>query len=75
MTSAPGHPLAPVRLELTIELARAFGLFAAPGVSSAPAADAEVELVHIRPYIAAVRRCSAGRCSTRVSEEGTNTLS
>jgi acetoin utilization deacetylase AcuC-like enzyme len=54
-----GHPLAPVRLELTIELARAFGLFAAAGVSverPAPATDAELELVHIRPYIAAVRR-------------------
>ena len=28
-----GHPLAPVRVELTIELARAFGVFAAAGVS------------------------------------------
>jgi acetoin utilization protein AcuC len=26
-----GHPLAPARLELTIELARAFGLFEAAG--------------------------------------------
>jgi acetoin utilization protein AcuC len=54
-----GHPLAPVRLELTIELARAFGLFAAAGVSverPAPATDAELELVHTRAYIAAVRR-------------------
>jgi acetoin utilization protein AcuC len=55
-----GHPLAPVRLELTIELARAFGLFAAAGVSvkrPAPATDAELGLVHIQPY----RRGAAGR--------------
>ena len=54
-----GHPLAPVRPELTIERARAFGLFAAAGVSverPAPATDAELELVHIGPYIAAMRR-------------------
>ena len=28
-----GHPLAPVRVELTIELARAFGLLEEPGVA------------------------------------------
>jgi hypothetical protein len=61
-----------------MKMGRAFGLLAAAGVSverPPPATDAELELVHIRPYIAAVRRCSAGRCSTRVPEEGTNTLS
>ncbi len=55
----PGHPLAPVRVELTVELARAFGLFEAPGVSvAAPAmaTDAQVGLVHDAEYIAAVRR-------------------
>ena len=55
----PGHPLAPVRVELTIELARAFGLFAETGVSvgqPAPATDAELELVHDPRYIAAVRQ-------------------
>ena len=31
----PEHPLAPVRVELTIELARAFGLLTAAGVSVA----------------------------------------
>jgi acetoin utilization protein AcuC len=31
----PEHPLAPVRVELTIALARAFGLLDAPGVSVA----------------------------------------
>ena len=54
-----GHPLAPVRVELTIELARAFGLFAVAGVSverPVPATDAELELVHDPRYIAGVRR-------------------
>jgi acetoin utilization protein AcuC len=55
----PGHPLAPVRVELTVELARAFGVLTAPGVTvaaPAPATDAELELVHRPDYIAAVRR-------------------
>src|SRR5580693_8674486 len=54
----PGHPLAPVRVELTVELARAFGVLSAPGVTVArpdPASDAELELVHDPRYIAAVR--------------------
>jgi len=57
-----GHPLAPVRVELTIELARSFGLFAAAGVSverPAPATDGQLETVHLRRYVAAVRQ--AGR--------------
>jgi acetoin utilization protein AcuC len=55
----PGHPLAPIRVELTIELARAFGVLSLAGVSVAapdPATDAELELVHDPAYIAAVRR-------------------
>ena len=50
-----GHPMAPARVELTIELARAFGLFAEAGVSvesPVAATDAELELVHDRRYIA-----------------------
>ena len=57
-----GHPLAPVRVELTMALARAFGLFDQAGVTVSrpvPASDAELELVHDPHYIAAVRR--AGR--------------
>jgi len=57
----PGHPLAPVRVELTIELARAFGVLSLAGVSvAAPdaATDAELELVHDPAYIAAVRQAS-----------------
>jgi acetoin utilization protein AcuC len=55
----PGHPLAPVRVELTMELARSFGVLSGPGVEvTAPgaASDAELELVHRPDYIAAVRR-------------------
>jgi acetoin utilization protein AcuC len=55
----PGHPLAPVRVELTMELARAFGVLTEPGVDVAapgPATDAELELIHDPDYIAAVRR-------------------
>jgi acetoin utilization protein AcuC len=54
----PDHPLAPVRVELTIALTRAFGLLDAPGVSVVapePATGAELEFVHDRQYIAAVR--------------------
>ena len=55
----PGHPLAPVRVELTMELARAFGVLTAAQVGVAapsPATDAELELVHDPGYIAVVRR-------------------
>jgi acetoin utilization protein AcuC len=55
----PGHPLAPVRVELTMALARAMGVFDTPGVSTAvpqPAGEELLELVHDGSYIAAVRR-------------------
>ena len=57
----PGHPLAPVRVELTMQLAHEFGLWKLPGVTVAdpvPAADADLELVHDARYIAAVRSAS-----------------
>jgi acetoin utilization protein AcuC len=57
----PGHPLAPVRLELTMELARTLGVLAAAEVSvepSASATDAELELIHDPRYIAAVRQAA-----------------
>ena len=57
----PGHPLAPVRLELTMQLAHEFGLWDEPGVTvaaPAPATDADLELVHEARYIAAVRTVS-----------------
>jgi acetoin utilization protein AcuC len=52
------HPLAPVRVELPMSLARAFGVLDRPGVSLVPvrsADDALLELVHDPGYIAAVR--------------------
>src|SRR6516165_4325026 len=58
----PGHPLAPVRVALTVELARQLGVLSAPSVtmvSPPPATDAELATVHDDDYIAAVRQ--AGR--------------
>jgi acetoin utilization protein AcuC len=55
----PGHPLAPVRVELTMALARAFGLLDADSVTVAapePASQEQLELVHDPAYIDAVRR-------------------
>ena len=57
----PGHPLAPVRVELTMRLAHEFGLWSQPGVTlaaPAPAGDADLRLVHDAPYIAAVEAIS-----------------
>ncbi len=58
----PGHPMSPLRLRLTMELARAFGLAGLDGVSievPAAATDAELKLVHDRVYIDLVRLAGA----------------
>jgi acetoin utilization protein AcuC len=52
----PGHPLAPVRVELTMALAAALGVLPADLSGFAPATDDELSLVHDPAYIAAVRR-------------------
>jgi acetoin utilization protein AcuC len=55
----PGHPLAPVRVELTMALAREFGVLELPSVSLlAPvsARQEELEFVHDPGYIEAVRQ-------------------
>lgn len=55
----PGHPLAPVRVELTMALAEELGLFDAEAVTrikSEPASDEELLLAHTAEYIEAVRR-------------------
>jgi acetoin utilization protein AcuC len=55
----PGHPLAPVRVELTIALARQLGVLGRPEVTllvPAPAQMAELELAHDADYIGAVRQ-------------------
>jgi acetoin utilization protein AcuC len=61
----PGHPLAPIRVELTFALAAAFGVLGEDGVdvvAPAPATEAELELIHDPAYIDAVR---AGRANSR----------
>lgn len=58
----PGHPLAPVRVELTVALAQAFGVLAEPGVfvkAPAAASNAQLELIHDPHYITAVRTGAA----------------
>jgi acetoin utilization protein AcuC len=58
----PGHPLAPVRVALTMELARQLGVLSEPSVtmvSPPPATDAELATAHDDDYIEAVRQ--AGR--------------
>ncbi|MGO9783041.1 MAG: acetoin utilization protein AcuC, partial [Streptosporangiaceae bacterium] len=57
----PGHPLAPVRVELTMRLAHEFGLWDQPGVTVAapvPATGADLELVHETRYVEAVEAVS-----------------
>ena len=57
----PGHPLAPVRVELTMRLAHEFGLWDQPEVTlaaPAPATDADLELVHEARYVTAVETIS-----------------
>ncbi|WP_381795267.1 acetoin utilization protein AcuC [Streptomyces niveus] len=54
------HPMDPVRLALTRELVRAYGLDREVDVVSAPpAGGSTLRLVHQEAYIDAVRRCSA----------------
>jgi len=58
----PGHPFDPVRVRLTMELARSLGLLASGSVTMltpAPATDGELETVHDGEYVEAVRE--AGR--------------
>jgi acetoin utilization protein AcuC len=53
-----GHPMAPIRVDLTMRLARALGVLDLPDVTVVPApvaTDAELALIHDPGYIAAVR--------------------
>jgi len=66
----PDHPLAPIRVKLTIELARALGVLTRPGVvvqAAAAASDAELELVHDPGYIAVVK--AAGSAPVKAAWE------
>lgn len=57
----PGHPMSPVRVDLTMRLADELGLLARPGVrlvEPEPADDELLGLVHTPAYLEAVRRVS-----------------
>lgn len=58
----PGHPMAPVRVQLAMRLAAEFGLLAAPGVQVIgpvdPADDTALLRVHEAGYVQAVRQAS-----------------
>ena len=56
----PGHPMAPVRVALTMGLARELGLLSGVDVAGCrPATDEELLMVHSRDYVAAVKEASA----------------
>jgi acetoin utilization protein AcuC len=72
----PGHPLAPVRVELTIALARALGVLDAPGVTVAapsPATDDELRWIHDPGYIDAVKRAGGPEPATLRGQFGLGT--
>ena len=68
----PAHPLAPIRVKLTMELAQAFGLLTRDGVTvstPSPASDAELSLIHDAEYVAVVKGAgalAAGRDAARI---------
>jgi len=70
----PQHPLQPVRVELAVELMRAYGLLDRPNVELVPpriASDAELQLIHAPEYIAAVKRAGqVGDCWQSIPEYG-----
>lgn len=58
----PGHPLAPIRVQLAMRLVRAFDLHQGPSVRMLgdiePVEDAVLERVHAREYVQAVKDAS-----------------
>jgi acetoin utilization protein AcuC len=55
----PQHPLQPVRVELAVELMRAYGVLDQPNACVVPprlATDEELQLIHAPDYVAGVRR-------------------
>lgn len=69
----PTHPMQPVRLRLTMALARELGLLDLPGVlveAPHPAADEELRAVHTAELLSAVRSCSDGRPSPGAVRHG-----
>jgi len=73
----PEHPLAPIRIKLTMELAQAFGLLTSDGVTVAaagPASDAELQLVHDPGYIKVVKDAGALAAGASVASIDAATL-
>ena len=69
-----GHPMAPLRLDLTMRLARSLGLLEGPGVrvvGAEPASDAVLQTVHEPAYVAAVRAASDGGAADAARGLGT----
>lgn len=70
----PEHPLAPIRVELAVRLARELGLLDGPPVvevAAEQATDDELALVHTLAYVAAVRRAGGNLESDVVHGLGT----
>ena len=56
------HPLNPIRLDLTIRLARSLGVLeGVPLVAPVQASDGQLRTVHSDDYVAAVKRAPSGR--------------
>ena len=71
----PVHPMAPLRLDLTIRLARSLGLLDRPGVEVVPAAVAPDDVLltaHDRGYVDAVRRASTSGVEDQARGLGTD---
>ena len=64
----PSHPMAPVRIELTMQLARELGVVdGLDVVGAAAASDDELTLVHTAQYVERVHRLSAHPTETDLS--------
>src|SRR3954471_10746202 len=64
------HPLDPVRLDLTMALARELGVLDRPGVrveAPRPATDEQLHWVHSPEYVAAVKSAAEGMLSRSVT--------
>jgi acetoin utilization protein AcuC len=73
----PGHPLRPIRLDLTVDLARRLGVLQRPGVSVAAPVRADddlLQLVHDPAYIGYVKRAPQDAGGRLASFFGLGTL-
>jgi acetoin utilization protein AcuC len=73
----PQHPLAPIRVKLTMELAQALGVLSRDGVTvmpAGPATDAELQLVHDPRYIEVVKKAGTMAAGGSVANMDAATL-